>query len=70
MAVRAPEKCKKLLYNSISPINILRFAIVCVENKEPNYLEDISFFSWSRNLGGDDKIYKYPEEVILTIPPK
>lgn len=40
LAVRAPEACQEWLYDGLSPVNILRFALSCVTGTTPSYVED------------------------------
>lgn len=42
-AVKAPDYCKKHLYQEISTVNSLRFIFGCIAKEDPLFLEDITF---------------------------
>lgn len=44
-AVRLPERCRGALYPSISPVNVMRVALACLERKPAALLPDRRFLS-------------------------
>lgn len=44
-AFRLPESCKKLAYESISPVNNIRLVLSCLSGEKPKYLPDRVFLT-------------------------
>jgi hypothetical protein len=44
-AIRAPSRCRKNLYPSISAVNTFPFVMACLKKRSPNYLKDQLFLT-------------------------
>jgi hypothetical protein len=63
-AWKMPSSCKGLLYDSMSNVNHFRAIRACLTGQEPEYLEDISY--WSKSY--DDTAHRKNFDPKLLVP--
>jgi hypothetical protein len=65
LAIRAPERCQKMLYPTMSLVNIYRFVRSCLTDEEPDYQPDRSYLYTHEN---DASSRHEPVEIMLWEP--
>jgi len=58
LSIKLPEKCKFLIPEKISNVNLFRLVFACIEGKEPNFIEDKFFFA-------DQDLKRYGKEIYI-----
>ena len=55
-SIRIKNSCKKLFYNDISPVNIFRIVLGCLNETKVNLLDDKSYIHNIKNFNGFEEI--------------
>ncbi len=59
MVLRFPDKCRALAYDGISPVNVFEAVFACLEDRKPQFKEDVSYgFLYELPGNEDQKIRK------------
>ena len=59
MALRLPADCRHTLYPSLSPVNIFRVTLACLEGRPPETLADVSYISPYEDAKEFGRVHKY-----------
>ena len=57
-AIRSPKSCHRHLHSSLGPINLTRYMLACVQNIEPNFVEEKLFIPGPTH-DSDEKLIEF-----------
>ena len=66
VAALIPEHCKTYAYNTISPVNIFRLVLGCMQNTQPTFLDDDLFYATYEGQDEYGKIFEIDKRAYET----